>query len=466
MKPLLELAWEAAEWNALTLYRALRGHSRSRLRIWRQSADGAGLQHVESSRRAGLLARSGGLDIHIANTGIDTRVLITGLGHRPQELAFCAERVGDSIERAWSSRTEIELGDPGFDDEVYLAGSPELACAVFDAETRQLVRRLIEGNFGVPLHNPLPDSEPRVTLRDGELVGLFPHSLFERFPGRSAHVLKAMVAAAQRLVRPRDLVARLVDNLEREPEAAVRLKNLQVLLERYPRHPRARAALNDALGDRNDEVRLRAALALETPAARETLLGIACGEHSADEHAARAVGGLGEYLALKQVRSILEQALRRRREATAEACLLQLARRGRGQGIGLLQKVLALEKGFLAAAAARALGASGRREAEPPLLAALDRHSPETLTAVARALARVGTAAAVLPLRAASEHNWDSGFRSAARQAIAAIQSRLEGASPGQLSLAENEAGQLTLAEDDDGTGRLSLPDTPKTPSS
>ena len=45
-------------------------------------------------------------------------------------------------------------------------------------------------------------------------------------------------------------------------------------------------------------------------------------------------------------------------------------------------------------------------------------------------------------------------------QAVAAIQSRLPGASPGQLSLAATDAGALSLAEDE--SGRLSLRDDDK----
>jgi hypothetical protein len=41
----------------------------------------------------------------------------------------------------------------------------------------------------------------------------------------------------------------------------------------------------------------------------------------------------------------------------------------------------------------------------------------------------------------------EGDFRRAAHQAIAPIQSRLGGASPGQLSLATADAGQLSLAE-------------------
>jgi HEAT repeat protein len=457
VETLLEMAWTAAS----GLYKAVRGHPRSLLRLWQQAVEGAGIPVVESSRRGGLRARAGGLDLHLTRFESGTRVAISGLGHRPHELGLRAESSLHGVERGRARQTEIELGDDAFDLTVSLQGSPELACALFDAETRQVVLRLVEGSFGVSLRDMAQDEDPSIQLRDGELVSEFPSGIFERWPGRSSHVLQALVTAARHLVRPSDLVVALADNFKHEPSSSVRLRILQVLLERFPRHHRTAAVLQDALRDFHDEIRLRAALALESEDARETLLGIAGSEYSRDEHAARAIARLGEQLSVKQVHAILDQALRRRHVATAEACLAQMARRGGGQGLRLLQKVLALEKGALADAAARALGLTGRREAEPALIAALDRHSPETLTAVARALARVGTAAAVAPLRAAADRETDDGFRSAARQAIAAIQARLQG-DPGQLSLADDQAGQVSLAEAEDEVGRLSLPDPPK----
>jgi hypothetical protein len=76
--------------------------------------------------------------------------------------------------------------------------------------------------------------------------------------------------------------------------------------------------------------------------------------------------------------------------------------------------------------------------------------------AVALSLGRVGTVQAVLALKAAeAESPDDRELRRAARQAIAEIQSRLAGASPGQLSLAEGSAGQLSMTQGE--AGRLSV---------
>jgi hypothetical protein len=68
---------------------------------------------------------------------------------------------------------------------------------------------------------------------------------------------------------------------------------------------------------------------------------------------------------------------------------------------------------------------------------------------VAEALGRGGAIAAVPALRAAMRSS-ASGivFQRVARQAIAAIQARATGASPGQVALAEAESGQISLASD------------------
>jgi len=70
---------------------------------------------------------------------------------------------------------------------------------------------------------------------------------------------------------------------------------------------------------------------------------------------------------------------------------------------------------------------------------------------------RAGTAAAVLPLQeTAVRKGADRRLRRAVGQAVAEIQSRIEGGSPGQLSIADAESGQLSLAGQDPA-GRVSI---------
>lgn len=105
--------------------------------------------------------------------------------------------------------------------------------------------------------------------------------------------------------------------------------------------------------------------------------------------------------------------------------------------------------------AAAEQGKTGRPTPEPLLLQALATSRLDTQLAAAEALAQLGTAGAVPALREA-ENRGPREVGHAARLAIAEIQSRLEGAGAGQLSLAGSEAGTLSLSEEREA-GRVSL---------
>lgn len=104
-----------------------------------------------------------------------------------------------------------------------------------------------------------------------------------------------------------------------------------------------------------------------------------------------------------------------------------------------------------------ALGPADGPSAEQVLLAALAHPSLEVVRASVPPLGRVGTVRAIPPLLECGErYEADPEVRRAVRQTVAEIQSRLPGASPGQLSIAGTEAGQVSLVEEDQ-RGRVSL---------
>lgn len=291
------------------------------------------------------------------------------------------------------------------------------------------------------------------------LAGKLRAAIPERRKGKRA--LRAVVQIADRLTRPDDLAPRLAHNARRDPEPEVRLQNLLTLIREYPSHPATREALRAASKDDSDEIRLRAGIGLGDEG-RDVLLRLASGGELAsgstadDSCSARAVVALGERLPRARAEALLGDALLGRRPLTAWACVQVLGRMGGAAAVAPLAKVLLTERGAVAAEAARALGATGVAAAERPLLDALERGLPELRVPVVEAMGRVGSVGAVPHLKAAeARHPDDKDLRQATRQAIAAIQSRLTGASPGQLSLAEGEAGQLSLAENE--AGRLSL---------
>jgi HEAT repeat protein len=269
---------------------------------------------------------------------------------------------------------------------------------------------------------------------------------------RLPEVLEAVLALARRLAPPEDLARRLADNLKAEPEAGVRVQCLTTLSREFPDHPATRGAVLAAREDPDAAVRLRAGMALG-PEGRGVLLAIASGEGAPDETTARAVALLAGDLGMDEATALLRNALRTRRLATANECISVVGRRGGRKAVEILGRVLAVEKGPTAWAAARALAMTRDPAAEGPLLRALLDGPRDLRLAAATALGAVGTTAAVAPLREAE--SGDAEMRRTARQAVAEIHSRAAGAAPGQLSLAGGESGQLSLATDEEG--RLSL---------
>jgi hypothetical protein len=447
--PTLALVLGAAVTGAMQALRA----RRSLVAAWTTGLEAAGLREIHVSGIAGLMtgvsARAGPLQVRLHQGrpgGWQTRIVVSGLGHGTARLDFTSQGADSWFERM-SGTSDLELGDPAFDRLVTLHGSLELACSVFDASTREVVARLVAGQTGdVSLGN----ATLRLVVR-GPCHG----------PGSPVFTaLRWALHAARRLQQPDDLAPRLAANMTADPLPAVRLQNLRLLVDRHPAHPATRPALTAGLADPDEEVRLRAALALGEEG-RPALLEIAAAAASDDARASLAVRSLGEHLATEHALGILRQSLRLRRLQSAAACVDALGGRRGAAVVDLLATVLAGEPQELAAAAVRSLAATEEPAAEAHLVQGLQADSPEVRVAVAAALERVGTAAAVMPLLAAADRHPDGGLGRAARRAVDAIQARLQGAAPGQLSLSAADAGQVSLAGSGDAGGRVSVREEP-----
>jgi HEAT repeat protein len=370
----------------------------------------------------------------------ETRVFVEHVDSRPVPITL--RRQAQGFLDSGPSGRELEIGDKGFDDEFHVTGPHTFVRALLDAPTRRLLRSLL-------LEADLTVVRGQVSARIAVTTTWALHEF------ALARMLGYLLQVARHFERPQDLVQRLANNARLDPLPEVRLQNLLTLVREYPEEPVTQEALVAASADASDWIRVRAATALGEDG-RATLLEVAGRDPGDDAAASQAVTVLGRSLAPERVRDILARALRNRQQGIARACLAALGEGSRGDEVALMSKVMSMEKGDLAVAAADALGSTGSPAAEPPLLAALERDIPDLRVAAARALGRVGTAAAVVPLKEAEARAADSVFSRAARQAIAEIQSRLPGASPGQLSMASGEAGTLSLVEDE--RGRLSLP--------
>ena len=361
----------------------------------------------------------------------------------PGPPGFAGVRIRREMYKPAGAR-EVEVGDEQFDSAFYVEGPTRLLSVLLDAQTRlQLVNVNAKG---------------RLLIACGEIR-------VETWDLHFASILPLLLQITRRFMEEEvNIAQRLAENARQDPVPGVRLRNLLILVREFPREPGTREILRAACADSSPQVRLRAALELGAEG-REVLFEVAESLKD-DESSAQAVVHLGRELTFERTRALLAVSLRKPCLQTARACLEAIGTSGDPEAVDALTNVLAAESD-LATAAAVALGATGSPEAEPPLLRALQRARPDLRVAAATALGRVGTAAAVLPLKDASASSRrDQDLHRATRQAIAEIQARLGGASPGQLSLAGAEAGRLSLPDAEGGelsiatdpAGRLSLP--------
>jgi hypothetical protein len=440
--------------------------ARERRKRWHDALLETGVERVEQDAGS-LVARTGALRIRLSfyqeSESIGTRLEISGPDLASGLTLLPEGRQGMFFRSRHPKETEV--GDEDFDRLVSVQGPPALALAVLDADMRRTVRALLRGSLEVRGHRPLwasgsvrdgvlrvdlPQRAPQLRRQEGSKDPPQGGDAYLDGEHKLPAVMRAALDLAARLIRPDDLASRLASNMLRESEAGVRLRTLQVLLREFPRHAATREAVRAGYTDPDAEVRVPAAIALG-PDGRDVLLGVAHGEGAEDATSARAVKALGTSLTLAQAGDLLRSALRTRRLKTAMACMVVLGHHA-GDATPPLGRVLLVEKGELAEAAARALASGGHPSAEAPLLRALAEGAPRLRRAAAEALGHVGTRSAVLPLREAEA---DAELRGIARQAIAQIHSRLAGAGKGQLSLASGESGRLSIA--DEQSGQLSL---------
>jgi HEAT repeat protein len=181
------------------------------------------------------------------------------------------------------------------------------------------------------------------------------------------------------------------------------------------------------------------------------------GRASGDAPAAEAIALLGSRFSPKHARWALRRAIAARRLLVVNASLERLVTCDDERSISSVAAALWSQDDVIARAASRALDHAVSVGFEDTLIAALEHRLADVQVVAVNTLGRIGSVRAVAPLGDwANRHAVDRWVRGDAHQAIAQIQSRLPGASPGQLSLTGAEAGQVSLVEED-RRGQVSL---------
>lgn len=452
---LMGVAGAAGAGIAMALARRGEG---SRLQRWKRRAAECGLGEIETYStfpfRAALEARRGRHAVRLerfkrGKSRRGTRVVVRGLA---VGLSLKGEGFGSGVEKTLGRR-EIETGDERFDAELFVRGEAKVLRAFLDAETRRLLRDVFAGRIRMAAFLPR-EVDVSVWVADGELRVEFPDRLGGQDEPQS-DTLRILLALAERLAPVDRLDTRLAATALSDPLPSVRVHALTTLAHDFADSPATRETLAEALQDPDPEVRLQAAL-LQHDAVRPVLEELASSNAATDVCSTRALEVLSarEGLTLEVARRTLQVARSARKVQTARAVLPALARGGGDDVSAVVQAVADLDD-RVAEAAVRALVGAGAPIPEEPLLQALTRGSHELVLAAAVALGRVGSALAVMPLkRLEVSGGW--GVDKAAREAVARIQSRLSGATPGQLALADDASGQVSLSQDP--SGRVTLP--------
>jgi hypothetical protein len=382
--------------------------------------------HISGSRQ--------GFQVSIEPAGNDLTVVVSGDGRIPAELELGPET---ALSRTLAS--DIATGDGTFDYYTRVTGSETIAVALLGSRTRALVYDAVQR--GVTVKNS------SISHRAASL---------DKLPG----VVDQMVDLATRLaLEPHDIPARLADNALHDPlSEAIRLRNLELLLERYGDHEAAARTARTALqlGDRS--LRLAAAVFLGNEGIA-AVCELARSEPHTDHIRLAAIEHLTRASWAEKAIPVLVELLESEAELVRRAAVVGLGKFRHAAAAPELRAMIRDQGALTIKAIAEALGRIGDRAAEPDMILLLRDADPEVVEAAARALGRIGSAAAVEPLLPLIEHVQPPPLRRAAREAIDRIQARLAGAEHGQLSVAaaEDHEGALSRADKEQEGGELSL---------
>lgn len=341
-------------------------------------------------------------------------------------------------------------GDPDFDRVLLVRGS---TAAVF-------------AGLGAAAREALASELPRIgsTLVD---KGCLRYRIESEIvsPKRLHHLLRELLALAEKIRAGKTPTEALAKNATTDPIPLIRRSCLEVLANDFAGEPATETALAAAVRDPDPHIALAAASRQKDGVSRleQLVLGAAvlldvrlqALEVLFTRVPAREQARICDLVIPIGPAEISARAIRHLGELSLRGRLPELRR-------------LAAQPSSLDAALADALGMMPDAGSEPALLAILARGDHAARLAAARALGECGTALAVPALHGAHGSLLDREMTRVCEDAVLKIQQRLEGATAGQLALADAPAGgdlSLTGADPDTQGGALSLPEDATRPS-
>jgi hypothetical protein len=410
------------------------GKSADNALVLRAAATKLGLDYVPHGKSSGidvLTDRNRGLSLSICVGADATEFQIDGGGRWPWELCAGTPHALSSIAGS-SSAPYVRIGDPGFDANVRIRGDEEYLAARFDEKTRRVLRNFTDvggtiawGKVSLQWH--------ATHLAKDDVTG----------------VAEAMMALAARLTAHGSTPRLLADNATGDHDPAMRAHCLQLLHDKFADSDAAPRALEAALADRDESVRLLAATLDRGPKGLQVLRALVADARAEMKARVDALGRCVSIFGYAEARESIESAL----TSASELKIAAVAAAGDAADAAQLDRVCALAPSSdeaLGKAVAAALGKIGDARAEGALIGLLAHAEIPVRVAAAKALWRCGTVRAVEPLLALTGGLLHAELQEAARDSVRMIQARLVDADAGRLSVAplDETAGAVSVASE------------------
>lgn len=331
---------------------------------------------------------------------------------------------------------DILTGDAAFDYDVRITGDEAISLAVLNHATRQVVLRTVVG-AGARVE------QGRIVIKKGRL-------------GEVERAVPRVVDLAKQIEMDDDMIAaHLAANALQDPLQGVRLRNLRVLIDGYPRDELTASTCRKLLlRGSQAELRLEAAVFLGEEGL-EVVSEIARSDTYNEDLRVRAVESLARVSWGAQTAPLLDELLEVRSSRIRRVAINGLGRFRYKPAAPRLQSLIHGADPGTAEEIAIALTRIADPITEPGLILLLEQVNTRVRMAAVRALAQVGTAAAVEPLMSLTTGFGISPLSREAKAAIQQIQARIRGGEQGQLSVVQldDHEGALSPAIDSESGG-------------